>query len=54
MNKAVVLLSGGIDSATCMAIACNEYDEILPVHASDNDWRGAFISSARLLAEELE
>ncbi len=29
-------------------------DEILPVYASDNDWHGAFVSSAELLAEELE
>lgn len=32
MTHAIVLLSGGIDSATCMAIACNNHDEVTPVH----------------------
>jgi 7-cyano-7-deazaguanine synthase len=32
MNHAIVLLSGGIDSATCMAIACDDYDVVTPVH----------------------
>lgn len=32
MSKAVVLSSGGIDSATCFAIACEEYDEVIPIH----------------------
>lgn len=31
-NTAVVLMSGGIDSATCMAIACNNFERIIPVH----------------------
>lgn len=31
-RSAVVLMSGGIDSATCMALACNGYDEIHPIH----------------------
>lgn len=31
-DKAVVLLSGGIDSATCMAKACQEFGSVLPVH----------------------
>lgn len=32
MTTGVVLLSGGIDSATCLAIACNRHDEVIPVH----------------------
>lgn len=34
MSKSVVLLSGGIDSSTCMALACKESDVVLPVHIS--------------------
>lgn len=34
MNKAIVLLSGGIDSATCAAIACDRHDKVLPIHFS--------------------
>lgn len=34
MSKAVVLLSGGIDSATCMGMACQEYDSVIPLHIS--------------------
>lgn len=30
-KSAVVLLSGGIDSATCMAIACEVHEEVIPV-----------------------
>lgn len=32
MRKAVVLLSGGIDSATCLTIAAKNHDEVIPVH----------------------
>lgn len=32
MRKAIVLMSGGIDSATCMALACGEFPEVIPVH----------------------
>lgn len=32
MSKAIVLSSGGIDSATCYAIACEEHDEVIPIH----------------------
>lgn len=32
MTKAIVLLSGGIDSATCLAMAIQQYDEVKPVH----------------------
>lgn len=31
-DTAVTLLSGGIDSATCLGIACNNHDRIIPVH----------------------
>lgn len=31
-DSAVVLLSGGIDSATCLGIACRDHDHVLPVH----------------------
>lgn len=31
-ETAVVLLSGGIDSATTMALACQEFDKVIPVH----------------------
>lgn len=31
-DHAVVLVSGGIDSATCLGIACNKYERITPVH----------------------
>lgn len=31
-NTAVILMSGGIDSATCMALACRQFDSIIPVH----------------------
>lgn len=31
-GTAVTLLSGGIDSATCMAIACRDHDRVIPVH----------------------
>lgn len=31
-SMAIVLLSGGIDSATCLALATDHYDTILPVH----------------------
>ena len=31
-SKAIILVSGGIDSATCFSIAVDEYDEIIPVH----------------------
>lgn len=32
MSKAVVLLSGGMDSAVCMAIACHDHDDVIPIH----------------------
>jgi 7-cyano-7-deazaguanine synthase len=32
MTKAIVLASGGMDSATCLAMACMHFDEIIPVH----------------------
>lgn len=32
MSKAVVLLSGGIDSAACLGIACRTNDHIIPIH----------------------
>lgn len=31
-DTAVTLLSGGIDSATCLGVACNNNDHIIPVH----------------------
>lgn len=31
-QTAIVLLSGGIDSATCLAIAAYEFDRVVPVH----------------------
>lgn len=31
-TKAIVLLSGGIDSSVCLALALEKYDEIQPVH----------------------
>lgn len=34
MSEAVVLLSGGIDSAVCLALAAAEYETVTPVHIS--------------------
>lgn len=31
-SKAIVLVSGGIDSATCFSLAVQEFDEIIPIH----------------------
>lgn len=31
-DRAIVLLSGGIDSATAMAIACNTHESVRPIH----------------------
>lgn len=31
-DTAVVLLSGGIDSSVCLAIACRDYERVIPVH----------------------
>jgi 7-cyano-7-deazaguanine synthase len=31
-QTAIVLLSGGIDSATCLAIAAQEFERVVPVH----------------------
>lgn len=32
MSKAIVLLSGGIDSATCMGMACQNHETVVPIH----------------------
>jgi 7-cyano-7-deazaguanine synthase len=52
MERAVVLLSGGLDSATCAALACKEY----VVHALTVDYGSRHsreIASARRIAEHL-
>lgn len=47
MSHAIVLLSGGIDSATCLAIATRQHDRVTPVHfqygqqTADVEWRQA-------------
>jgi len=54
-SKAIVLVSGGIDSATCFSIAAEEYDEIIPIHYDYGQQTADFeLTQAQNLVDEFQ
>ncbi|HYF76065.1 MAG TPA: 7-cyano-7-deazaguanine synthase QueC [Symbiobacteriaceae bacterium] len=51
MRKAIVLLSGGLDSTTCMGVAVHEGYEVYPISFHYNQRHSTELESARAVAE---